>query len=55
MFAGQRQRRVNKWTGKEKKEVEEEAWGLPEPSRCCGEAAEQIMSHLDYLRDPDYG
>lgn len=24
------------------------------PSRCCREAAKQIMSRLDYLRDPDY-
>lgn len=23
-------------------------------SRCCREAAKQIMSRLDYLRDPDY-
>lgn len=34
------------------------ARGLPEqvakPSRCCREAAKQIMSCLDYLREPDY-
>ena len=24
------------------------------PSRCCRGAAKQIMSCLDYLRDPDY-